>query len=152
MQHRNRAPWVLSLFAFGMGISATTGATPAVEATAYRDECGSCHVAYPARMLSTPEWGQVLGHLDRHYGVDASLDQESATKIARHLQAQPSRGARGATALPRITTQQWFRHEHDEVGSRVFQSPAVKSPSNCTACHLAAERGDFNEHSVRIPR
>lgn len=152
LRRRTPVTFVFSILAIAISAGDVAGAAPATEATAYDAECGSCHVAYPSKLLSTSEWGQVLGQLDRHYGVDASLDPESVMKIARHVRAEPASAARGATALPRITTKAWFRHEHDEMGARIFQSPAVKSPSNCSACHLAADRGDFNEHSVRIPR
>ena len=33
-----------------------------------------------------------------------------------------------------------------------WQRPAVKSASNCAACHTRADQGDFDEHTVRIPR
>lgn len=151
-RHRTPTTLVFSILVVAMSAGAFAGAAPATEAAAYDAECGSCHVAYPTRMLTTLEWGQVLGRLERHYGVDASLGPESVQKIARHVRAEPSSAVRGTTVLPRITTKQWFQHEHDEIGARLFQSPAVKSPSNCSACHLAADRGDFNEHSVRIPR
>lgn len=151
-RHRTPATIAISILAIAMGAGTVARAAPPTATSAYDVECGSCHLAYPARMLSTFEWGQVLGQLERHYGVDASLDPEAVKTIARHVRAEPSSAARGATGLPRITTQQWFQREHDEVGARIFQSPAVKSPSNCPACHLAADRGDFNENSVRIPR
>jgi hypothetical protein len=139
-------------FAAVAGADANIGSTATQAAQMYATECGACHLDYPAKLLSPIEWGQVLGQLDRHYGVDASLDAGAADAVARHVRAQSSPSTPGATTLPRITSKHWFREEHDEIGSRVFQSEAVKSPSNCSACHLAAEHGDFEEHSIRIPR
>ncbi|NML15911.1 hypothetical protein [Azohydromonas caseinilytica] len=55
---------------------------------AYRQECGSCHVAYPPGMLPAASW----------------------------------------------------------------QRAAVKSRSNCAACHQRAEEGNFSERFIRIPR
>jgi len=43
-------------------------------------------------------------------------------------------------------------HEHGEVPSAVWRSPAVKSAANCAACHTGAEKGDFRERGIRIPR
>jgi len=63
----------------------------------------------------------------------------------------PAAIAAGKAQL-RITETRWFKHEHDEVPARVWTSAAVKQPGNCAACHAQAERGDFSEHSVRIPR
>lgn len=122
-------------------------------ATTYQAECGSCHTAYPARFLKPADWSRVLAALDAHYGTDATLDAAALDAIARHLgtSAQPAH-ATPATALPRITRSPWFIGEHDEIPAAKFKSPAVRSAANCSACHGGAERGDFDEHSVSIPK
>ncbi len=119
----------------------------------WRAECGSCHVAFPANALRSNDWSRILAALDRHYGVDASLDARDLVAVAAYLQAQPGaeRSGGGAT-LPRITTSRWFREEHDEVSSSTWQRPDVKSAANCAACHPGAESGRFDEDSIRIPR
>jgi Dihaem cytochrome c len=116
-------------------------------------ECGSCHVAYPPALLPAAEWRQLMGSLDRHFGVDASVDTSTTTEIGRFLAGSAGRGeGRAAEAEPRITTTGWFRHKHDEVSAAIFRSPSVKTAANCAACHPGATAGDFNEHAVRIPR
>nr|WP_315467578.1 DUF1924 domain-containing protein [uncultured Undibacterium sp.] len=52
----------------------------------------------------------------------------------------------------RITKSAWFIRKHDDVSARTWKLAAVKSPSNCIACHQQANLGDFNEHRVHIPR
>ena len=47
----------------------------------YADECGSCHVAFPARALPSAQWHRVLSDLEHHYGVDASLDPATAVGL-----------------------------------------------------------------------
>ena len=42
--------------------------------------------------------------------------------------------------------------KHDEVAPEVWKRPKVGGPSNCVACHSGAEKGDFSERNVRIPR
>jgi hypothetical protein len=32
-----------------------------------------------------------------------------------------------------------------------WTSTVVKSAANCSACHVAAGEGNFDEHNVRIP-
>jgi hypothetical protein len=123
----------------------------------FESECAACHVGYPARLLRPAEWAMVLGALDRHYGVDASLDQAALAAVATYLGASPratgaGSGGKAASPLPRITTSAWFREEHDEVPGRVWASPAVKTAANCSACHVGAERGNFAEDSVRLPK
>lgn len=120
---------------------------------AWRAECGSCHVAYPPALLPVAEWRQLMGSLDRHFGVDASVDTKTVTEIDAFLAASAGRGeGRVAEALPRITTTRWFRHQHDEISAAVFRSSSVKTAANCAACHPGAAAGNFNEHAVRIPR
>lgn len=132
-------------------VSDAQAAAPPAKA-AYAAECGSCHVAFPARLMSPAQWSQVMGALDRHYGVDASLDPAALATISGYLGVSPKSAAPAATTLPRITTSAWFRKEHDEVPSRVWALPAVKTAANCSACHTGADRGDFEEESVRLPK
>jgi len=59
----------------------------------------------------------------------------------------------GAKEAPlRITETRWFVHEHDEVPARAWKHPKVKSAANCTACHADADKGNFNEHGIRLPK
>jgi hypothetical protein len=130
--------------------ASTSGAAPPSGADLYASECGSCHVAYPSSLLRRADWSRLIGSLDHHYGVDASLDVDTLQAIARHIGVTPV-AASNALAQPRITGQPWFRKEHDEVGESTFKSASVKSAGNCSACHPGAERGDFDEHSIRMP-
>lgn len=120
----------------------------------YRQECSSCHVAYPPGMLPAASWQRVMGNLSNHYGTDASLDPETVKQLTSWLTAHAGSGKRAAGAPPedRITRSAWFVREHDEVPASVWKRPAVKSPANCAACHTRADKGDFNEDFVRIPR
>jgi len=122
----------------------------------WASECGACHLAYPARFLPAESWREMMSGLDKHFGSDASMDAESAREITAFLEQNArrkptSRDASGKLPL-RITETQWFRNEHDEVSSRVWKSPKVKSAANCSACHLQADLGDYSEHNVEIPR
>lgn len=127
-------------------------ATPLLPA--YKQECSACHVAYPPGLLPASSWARVMSTLPRHYGTDASLDAPTVTAISTWLAANAGSGRRGGEAAPedRITRSAWLVRKHDEVPAAVWKRPAVKSPSNCAACHTGAEQGDFNEHRVRIPR
>lgn len=125
---------------------------PADNAT-WQTECGSCHVAYPPELLPAEEWQVLMRSLDRHFGVDASVDTKTAAEIGRFLASGAGRGkARAAEGEPRITTTRWFRHEHDELSAALFRSSSIKTPANCAACHPKAAAGNFEERAVRIPR
>jgi hypothetical protein len=125
----------------------------AADNATWRAECGSCHVPFPPALLPAGEWSALMGGLDRHFGVDASIDAKAAAEISAFLAANAGRGeARAAGAEPRITTTRWFRHEHGKLAAATFAAPGVKTAANCAACHPGAAKGDFDEHAVRIPR
>ncbi len=121
---------------------------------AYVEECGACHVAFPGRMLDPASWDALIGDLERHFGVDASLDPELREQIRAYLARSAQRRRNGAppgTDAPRITETRWFRHEHDDVPARVWEGRDAIRPADCAACHRDAATGDFDEDRVRIP-
>ncbi len=145
----------LYVFTTHLGLAATPAALPAPSAAAdvWREECGSCHLAFPARLLPAAAWQQLLTRLDRHFGADAALSDGRAAIIGQYLQAHAPSGAPPAgSELPRITRSAWFEREHDEVPAEVWRRPAVRSRGNCAACHAGAEQGVFSERQIRIPK
>lgn len=127
-------------------------------------ECAACHMLYPPALLPERSWRAIMGGLDKHFGENAALDAPSRDTITNFLVANSAdhvdggRAARLARSIPagstplRITESRAFVRKHDEVAPAVFKRPAVGSASNCMACHAGAEKGEFNEHTVRIPR
>jgi Dihaem cytochrome c len=120
----------------------------------YQQECAACHVAFPPGLLPVASWQRLMANLPHHYGTDASLDAASARELSTWLAAHAgsSRGVRDAPPDDRITRSTWFTREHDEVPAATWKLPAVKSASNCAACHTQAAQGDFSERSVHLPR
>lgn len=127
----------------------------------YTEECGSCHMAYPAKFLPPQSWQRIMNGLEDHFGENAELDDVSRKAIADYLTrlAQPvagqySRMARnmGNSVPLRITELAHFRHEHDEIPSAYVEgNDKVSSLSQCNACHQNAENGWFDEDNVVIP-
>jgi nitrate/TMAO reductase-like tetraheme cytochrome c subunit len=121
----------------------------------WQEECGSCHVAYPPNLLPAASWKAVMAGLTRHFGTDAGIEPQKALEIEKFLAANAGRrDARGPDRKPllRITETRWFLHEHEEVAPSDWKRPQVKTAANCGACHAGADRGNFSEHDVRIPR
>ena len=120
----------------------------------HRQECGACHVPYPAGLLPAASWQRLMNDLPHHFGSDASLDAATASQLSTWLTASAGddRRVREPPPQDRITRSAWFVRKHDEVPAAAWRSPAVKSPANCSACHQQAVQGDFDEHRVRIPR
>ena len=120
----------------------------------WKAECGSCHFAYPANMLPAASWRTMMGGLDKHFGSDASLDAATSTEILAFLEKNASQRKPDSAQKPqlRITETPQFIRKHDEVSSRTWKNPQVKSAANCAACHTQAESGDFSERNIRIPK
>ena len=117
-------------------------------------ECSSCHMAYPPSLTGKANWRGIMAGLDKHYGVDASIDSKTQQEISTWLLANAATSARQAAASPefRITRSDWFIRKHDEVSASVWKRASIKSAANCGACHSGATRGDFDEDGVRIPK
>ena len=127
---------------------------PATVLPAYKAECASCHMAYPPAMLSKSSWQRIMGQLERHYGSDASLDAVQIQQISTWLQAHAGTYKRVRETPPddRITRSVWFVRKHREVEASVWKRASIKSPAQCIACHRQADRGNFEEEQVRIPK
>lgn len=138
----------------GWGQAQASGGGKIPPDPAYVRECGECHVPFPARWLSAESWRAILAGLDRHFGQDASLDEETRRAMEDYLVAgarrRPTLAADG-TPLFRITESPSFRHEHGEIPARIRREPAVQSPARCEVCHAGATRGQFSEHDIHLP-
>ena len=133
------------------------GARFAASDPSWRAECGSCHAAFPPALMSAPAWRRVMGALDRHYGTDASLDAAATARIAafleRHAGTAPrATPASGDARLPRLVDGAWFAREHRKVSSATLARPDVRGLANCGACHADADRNDYSERGLRVPR
>jgi cytochrome c553 len=154
MRGRIRASWLLvatSLLA-ALPLGAGAGGHPrmlpqSAQSRTYTTECGSCHIAFPPRLLSAEGWERVMTSLERHFGTDASVEPTVRAGLAGYLRANAGSPRRFGTAM-RISETPWFRSEHDEVPAGAFKSKEVRSVANCGACHAQAARGDFSEEHV----
>jgi hypothetical protein len=95
-----------------------------------------------------------MSKLSKHYGTDASLDATTTADIAAWLKghAGTERYAGQEPLQDRISKSNWFMRQHDEVSTSTWKRASIGSPSNCSACHADAAKGNFNEHQVRIPK
>ena len=125
----------------------------------YVEECGSCHMVYPAMLLPQQSWRKIMAGLEDHFGENAELDEATRGEIEDFLVRESSRVSYKklfrnlGDAMPlRITELPYFVHEHDEIPARfITGNDPVKSLSQCNACHRDAERGRFDEDDVVIP-
>ena len=125
---------------------------------AFEEECASCHMAYPPQMLDANSWRAMMNGLSKHFGSDASIDEKRRIAITDFLVAHSggrktgdTRDAQGKPLL-RITETARFDKKHRDIAAATWQRASIKSPANCTACHVQAAAGDYNERSIRIPK
>jgi hypothetical protein len=140
------------------------GSMPVVTNVKWKTECGSCHMVYHPGLLPERSWNKVMAGLDKHFGENASLDSATHDEIAKFLAANSAdkqtnrRSSRinqsiNANATPiRISETRYFTAKHDEISANTFKRKSIGSASNCIACHKGAEKGDFSESQVKIPR
>ena len=131
---------------------------------AYAKECGACHLAYQPQLLPKRSWIKILDTLDNHFGENASLDEAVRTQILSYLVGNSAETGRSEASRKilssinnsetplRISDTPYFKRKHREVRPDVFKRKSILSPSNCAGCHPSAEKGDYNEHKVKIPK
>jgi hypothetical protein len=117
-------------------------------------ECGGCHLAFPPGLLPAESWKRLMTGLDKHFGTDASLPPSDIKEITEYLVPHASNRWTANTAPLRISESEWFKTKHraDEISPAVWKRASVKSPANCMACHKGADKGDFDERSIVIPK
>lgn len=149
---------------WGARLAGPAGVRP-VDDPLYAAECGSCHYAYPPGLLPAESWRGFMSNLAEHFGENAELEPGTQQQLTDYLvrnAAERDTGwiARGISrsvetrtgTVKRITETPYFVRQHDEIPPRVWRDkPDVGSLSNCSACHTAADKGRFDEHSVKIP-
>ena len=97
-----------------------------------------------------------MGGLNQHYGSDASLDAATVQQLSTWLQTHAGTYKRARAEEPppedRITRTRWFARKHEDIAPAVYKRAAIQSAAHCMACHAGAERGDFDDDKVRIPK
>jgi hypothetical protein len=120
----------------------------------YKQECATCHVAYPPTLMPAASWTRIMANLPKHFGSDASLDPATTKELSVWINSHAGTYKRVSEEPPhdRITRTAWFDRKHREVPTGTWKLVAVKSAANCGACHTQADNGDFNERNIRTPR
>lgn len=130
----------------------------------YLDECGACHFAFQPELLPARSWQRMMLKLEDHFGSNAVLDKETNLKILNLLNAEsgdfnPSKRAykfirsiKPNEAPLRITETRYFKDKHNEVEESTYKRASIGSPSNCIACHITADKGEYGDKFIKVPR
>lgn len=129
----------------------------------WRDECGSCHIAFHPNLLPSRSWLRIMREQEQHFGADLALDAPTQALILNFLSSN-SADRQGTEAsfkiarsikpgeLPlRITETPYWIKKHRNISAAQWQSAPVKSQANCAACHQDAEQGTFLDAAMQIP-
>lgn len=119
-----------------------------------KNECASCHMVYPPAFLPKESWVRMMGSLDKHYGTDASIDPKDLKEVSQWLVQYAGTYKRVSEAPPndRITESVWFIKKHRKISQATWQHAQVKSKSNCMACHTTADKGQYDDDFVKVPK
>lgn len=134
---------VLLLTLSGINLAyAESGKARVPDYVIWKEECGSCHVAFPPRFLTADGWTRLMSGLNRHFGVNAVLEPGESKAILRLLQRHAGSGTLYSSTSQRISDTPWFRREHRSISPNEWINPNVGSRSNCSACHGKNVLGD----------
>ncbi len=130
----------------------------------WREECGSCHVAYYPALLPSRSWVRVMNEQSTHFGTDLALDNATRQTILEFLIANAAekhiteagykidRSLQSHAVPLRITDTPYWRKKHADIQESVWRLPTVKSKANCDACHLDTKAGTFDDGAMQLPR
>lgn len=137
-----------------------------VDNAAWKEECGSCHLAYQPGLLPTRSWEKLMDEkaLADHFGEDASLDADTLKELRAYALANAADkswhkrsrkialATEGGEAPLRIVEVRYIKRKHHEIPEKMVKgNKDVKSLSYCNACHTKAEEGIYDEDTVDIP-
>jgi len=95
-------------------------------------ECISCHPLYPPKLLTQSDWKALMASLDKHFGVNASVDDKTREIITQALleDAAPDSATSHHADTLRITDTPWHLAIHKGRRNNV-----ERKISNCSNCH-----------------
>lgn len=130
----------------------------------WREECGSCHLAFHPNLLPSRSWEKLMAEQADHFGTDLALDlptreallafmvNNAAEKSSTEAAFKINRSIKPGSTPLRITETPYWIDKHRDIAASDWRLPQVKSKTHCAACHQDAEAGTFEDAAMRIPR
>jgi hypothetical protein len=128
----------------------------------YKEACGGCHYAYQPELLPSASWLKILNQLDDHFGEEVEADPDTIKDVTGYLKANGAESSSAKISVQimrslrnrvptRITEIPCILRKHRELDPAVFERESIGSLANCTACHITAEKGIYEDDTVKIP-
>ncbi len=128
----------------------------------FAEECASCHMLYPPRLLPRKSWQLLMSNLKHHFGDDASLETEEEKAITAYLLKYAAESSTQESSVyilksfPKkdiiaITETPYWKKRHKEIPPPIFKSEKILSRANCKACHGDVEKGLIEDIKIKIP-
>lgn len=136
---------------------------PLADNAQWREECGSCHLAFHPSLLPARSWARLLAGQAQHFGSDLALDEATRTALLVFLTANAAEQQQTEAAVKimqslapgteplRISDTPYWVSKHREINPAQWAQPSVKSQANCAACHQDAQAGTFEDGAMRLP-
>jgi cytochrome b len=130
----------------------------------WREECGSCHLAFHPSLLPARSWQKMMAEQGQHFGTDLALDEATSKALldfmvnnaaehsAREAAVKINGSIKPGDAPLRITETPYWVKKHQDIAESDWRLAKVKSKANCGACHQDAEAGTFEDAAMHIPR
>lgn len=130
----------------------------------WREECGSCHLAFHPNLLPARSWKKIFDEQGQHFGADLALDATAAQALRAFAASNAAENSKTEAAFKilrslkpdatplRVTETPYWIKKHKDIADVDWRLPRVKTKVNCAACHLDAEMGTFEDAAMRIPR
>jgi len=129
----------------------------------WREACGECHFAFHPSLLPERSWRKIFKNQHEHFGDDLDLDEESINELLKfHIENsaeigldEPSRKILYYTpeneTPTRITETHYWVNKHKDIKEIYWKHDKVKTKGNCSACHLDADKGTYEDSDMRLP-
>lgn len=129
----------------------------------YKEACGDCHFAYQPELLPSFSWLKILDQLPSHFGQEIEIMPETIENISNYLKINGAENSSAKCSVKimrsignqvpmRITDIRYIRKKHHELDPLIFKRDSIGSLANCTACHINADQGNYDDDDVKIPK
>ncbi len=127
------------------------------------EECGDCHIVFPAYLLPKRAWNAIMDTPEDHFGDELDLEPEDSKTIREYLVKNSGENSTREAAVKilfsiknkkdiiSIVNTPYWKDTHRHIPKRVFKLKEIDSKYSCDACHPDIVKGNIDDDNIRIP-